>query len=398
MTNLTASTKWGESLSRRIQDQKDSNPVSDAKIHVFDPDKMNNVCQAVRSTCRDYTETGACREHVTINRTALAPLAARIRQTALVQWDEEQWHYAPPLDWPESVRTERVAGYILALDAINFCFWPTESYEYVDLATTLTRAAQSDHDAQQAIVAADSDHTLASVSSGYVFTARNFEGMTVEACRTLMERYHPHGKVPPDLDKRCRLWNEVGKVLQTSFGGSVSTLLATAQGSAPALVQLLVEHFDGFRDCCPIPTSSIDLATSGTMIHFYKRAQICVGDWNAALSLNLSDMDQLTTFADYRVPQLLRHYSVLVYASSLAANIDARQELGVGTVEEVAIRACTVTAVELLVQELSTECNDGDKSQLWTAVTTDWYLWQVGERMQNDGALLPHHRVHTIYY
>jgi len=23
----------------------------------------------------------------------------------------------------------------------------------------------------------------------------------------------------------------------------------------------------------------------------------------------------------------------------------------------------------------------------WTAVTTDWYLWQVGERMQNAGEL-----------
>jgi hypothetical protein len=359
---------------------------------------MDNVCQSVRTTCRDYTETGACREHVTIDRIALAPLAARIRQTALVQWDEEQWHYSPPPDWPESVRTERVAGYILALDAINFCFWPTESYEYVDLATTLTRAAQSDHDAQQAIIDADSNQTPASVSSEYVFTARNLECMNVEACRTLMARYHPHGKVPPDLDKRCRLWNEVGNVVQTSFGGSVSTLIATTQGSAPALVQLLVEHFDGFRDCCPIPLSSIDSATYGTMIHFYKRAQICVGDWNAALSLNLSDMDQLTTFADYRVPQLLRHYNVLVYTPGLASKIDARHALDIGSAEEVAIRACTVTAVDLLVQELSKECSDGDKSQPWNAVTTDWYLWQVGERMQNDGALLPHHRVHTIYY
>jgi hypothetical protein len=39
-----------------------------------------------------------------------------------------------------------------------------------------------------------------------------------------------------------------------------------------------------------------------------------------------------------------------------------------------------------------------EPAKAWTAVETDWYLWQVGERMQLNGELLPHHRVRTIYY
>jgi len=44
------------------------------------------------------------------------------------------------------------------------------------------------------------------------------------------------------------------------------------------------------------------------------------------LTYHQPDMDKLTiTFADYRVPQLLRHYNVLIYSKPLAAKVDACQ-------------------------------------------------------------------------
>jgi hypothetical protein len=67
----------------------------------------------------------------------------------------------------------------------------------------------------------------------------------------------------------------------------------------------------------------------GRLVHFYKRAQILVGDLWAAYGRPLlsdlhtdatctkktiygfSDMDQLTMFADYRVPQILRFLGVI---------------------------------------------------------------------------------------
>jgi Potential Queuosine, Q, salvage protein family len=237
-------------------------------------------------------------------------------------------------------------------------------------------------------------------------SASNLESMTLEQMRDLFTRHHATGRVPPNLEERCRLWNEVGRVLRTRLDGSVSTLIASAQGSAPALVQLLVDNFEGFQDRHSLGAASASATTtSSTVLHFYKRAQICVGDWNEAMKLNLKDMDQVTTFADYRVPQLLRHHGVLVYSAPLAALVDGGVELDKGCDEELAIRACTVTAVELLVQELKVNTsssianNDTTNAQMkWNAVATDWYLWQVGERMQNDGELQPHHRVRTIYY
>lgn len=324
--------------------------------------------------------------------TAISRLAEQIRasQAAVIQWDEENWHYqlrSCGASFESSsclpYQQERVAAYILALDAINFCFWPVPGYEYKDLAMTLTQAAHADHPQQEAAIRKGKS----TVSDDFVFSATNLETMTVDSMTELFVKHHASGLVPPDMDKRCGLWNEVGRVLVDKFNGSVRALIESARGSAPTLVQLLVDNFLGFRD---------HNVRSG--LYFYKRAQICVGDWNAALKLNLQNMDQLTTFADYRVPQLLRHWNVLVYSKQLAATVDAQIELAMDSAEEHAIRATTVAAVELLVLELGKGTSAKDNNNSWNAVTTDWYLWQVGERMQTAGQLQPHHRVRTIFY
>ena len=59
-------------------------------------------------------------------------------------------------------------------------------------------------------------------------------------------------------------------------------------------MQLVVTNFPGFCD---------QLKLDGGIISFLKRAQIFVGDVNAALKLGLGGMDQPTTFAEYCVPQ-----------------------------------------------------------------------------------------------
>jgi len=417
----------------------------------------NNPCQQVRVSCLAFSASPDC--CVQIDRAALKPLAATIRQAAsatskkgggggadehaslVVVWDEEGWHYQLDLIkehyWGAPVCRERVAAYILALDAINFCFWPSSesnnnNYEYEDLATTLTKAAEADHELQQSLV----DQELrGAISPDFAFSANQLQGMTVDKMKALFETHHAQQKVPPNLEERCALWNEVGTILNQKCGGSATALIDAASGSAPALVQLLVEHFPGFQDRSPQAISTTTSTTAGdgddngdhttttTTLHFYKRAQICVGDWNAALQLRLNHMDQLTTFADYRVPQLLRDCGVLVYRPELAATVDAQQELAKDSVEEHSIRAATVAAVEYLVQELKTEAAAGDDDNNkdngrktrsskgastseaagacqheWTAVCTDWYLWQVGEKRHAKGELAPHHRVRTIYY
>lgn len=374
-------------------------------------------CDKVRSSCAAWMNTPTAAAHVTLDHSQLLRFVQSDEiQSHTVEWDEEAWHYQPPSDWPAPIRKERMALYILALDAINFCFWPTAGYEYEDLASTLTGLCQADHDEQTA--------NLDGVSTDYALTATKLKEMTVENMTTLFREHHVHASsgndnnnmkhmVPPNMQQRCALWNEIGSVLLSEFDGSALRMIERANGSAVALVELLIAHFPGFQDYVVQENLNKDddhehvlqlqdlISSDG--LYFLKRAQICVGDWNASLDLHLRDMDQLTTFADYRVPQLLRDLNILQYSPALAKTVDDTNELAVNSPEELSIRAATVTAVELLVQELNkkrqeTKTTSETKPKPWTAVQTDWYLWQVGERLQAEGKLQPHHRVRTIYY
>jgi hypothetical protein len=145
-----------------------------------------------------------------------------------------------------------------------------------------------------------------------------------------------------------------------------------------------VQHFPSFNDTTLYRTHTV---------RFYKRAQICVADlYNAFAGQQwgeFNDIEQLTIFADYKLPQVLRHANVLEYQTTLAQNIDNRELIKAGSEEEVEIRAATIWACELLRRVM---LNHG---RHMTAVDIDMRLWQLG---QQSADMRPYHRTRTIYY
>jgi hypothetical protein len=315
-------------------------------------------------------------EYVQLEASKLDSLAQSIlfQGGEATEWDEHGWHYTgSTYQGDEAKRQERVALYVLALDAINFCFWPhpaqkqSNSLEYDHLAIALRTLAEQDDDSDS--------------MEGYFFAPHNLSKLTVGEMKAALD-LHLEGHLLPNIEERCRLWNEVGDALLQYFEGSAMTLIRASDKSAAKLVQLVVRTFPGFRD---------EAVWRGKWVALYKRAQIVVGDLDAALRLELEDMDQLTTFADYRVPQVLRHWGAIQYSTDLAQKVDSQTELNAE--EELSIRAATVVCVDELVKIVNaSEINN------MTAVTIDWHLWQVGEQMNQQGELKPHHRVNTIFY
>src|SRR5690606_36443612 len=118
------------------------------------------------------------------------------------------------------------------------------------------------------------------------------------------------------------------------------------------LVRAVVEQLPSFRDV------ALWERPGGATIEvpFLKRAQILAADIAGALAgteLAITDgLDLLTAFADYKVPQVLRQLGVLCYQSDLAARIHKMERIQAGSSEEVAIRAATVQACDLLVNEI----------------------------------------------
>lgn len=100
--------------------------------------------------------------------------------------------------------------------------------------------------------------------------------------------------------------------LLTSYDGSFENCIRKADRSAQALLQLVINEFPCFRD---------EAFFAGQRVSIYKRAQILIGDiWSCFRGQGLGqfdDIETITMFADYRIPQVLVHFGALEYSTDL---------------------------------------------------------------------------------
>jgi hypothetical protein len=163
-----------------------------------------------------------------------------------------------------------------------------------------------------------------------------------------------------------------------------------ARGSAERVVRLVTRRYFVFED------TAAWRRRDGLVLEvpFLKRAQILAADLAGALAgteLAITrDLDLLTAFADYKVPQVLRQLGVLRYAEPLAAYIRARSRIPANDPREVAIRAATVQACERLVAAIQALGRET------TAAELDWRLWTLGQSLPADAE--PYHRTVTTSY
>ena len=124
-------------------------------------------------------------------------------------------------------------------------------------------------------------------------------------------------------------------------------------------------------------------------IYFLKRAQICAQDFSYLSQkykeLKIKNINLLTAFADYKIPQMLRKFEVIVYGKNLAKKIDNYILIPQGGREEIEIRVVTIWSIELIRQRL----------KKYTASEIDNALWLVSQ--EQDG-VKPYHRTYSIYY
>ncbi|HUN80363.1 MAG TPA: queuosine salvage family protein, partial [Phycisphaerae bacterium] len=137
----------------------------------------------------------------------------------------------------------------------------------------------------------------------------------------------------------------------------------------------------------------------GRPVYFMKRAQICALDLAMAFQTHdhppLAGLEELTAFADYRVPQALRHLGILTLTNELAQKIDSDQEIEAESEAEIELRAATIHAVERMKAALAgsrSAFSGGGKVPAWQI---DWYLWALSHRPEIQEK---HHRTRTVYY
>ncbi|MDY6838027.1 MAG: queuosine salvage family protein [Thermodesulfobacteriota bacterium] len=264
-------------------------------------------------------------------------------------------------------------SYLLVLDSLNFCFWPSSGkakwnidYGQKQLSGYYALAASLKKTFKSGIPVGKADYLRA---------------LTLDELRRILGG---QGELQL-MERRLQILHELGQVLISDFRGKASQLVVCAGQSAIRLARLLAEKLTSFQDVSK---------HEGEKVFFYKRAQIFAADLHGAFDGKdegaFQDMDQLTAFADYKLPQVLRHAGILRYSGALVEKVDQEVLLEPGSPEEVEIRANTIWAVELIRLEL-----EGMGKSL-RAFEIDWLLWNLGQG--SVCRIKPYHKTVTIFY
>lgn len=224
----------------------------------------------------------------------------------------------PATDLAEAEGEAR-AAFVICLDAVNFGsgWWPTIRKRpgrsgYFTIAAGLTERFRE---------------------SG-PWSATELASIGVAEVATVLSQDLDH----PLMADFATALRDVGEHVERDHGGRFGAVIEAANGSAPALADLLA-GWSAFADASPY---------EGRSVPFFKRAQIAAADVARASLAELRDLDRLTAFADNLVPHVLRLDGLLRLDPDLERRIEAGELLEHGSPEEVELRACAVHTVELL--------------------------------------------------
>lgn len=176
------------------------------------------------------------------------------------------------------------------------------------------------------------------------------------------------------------------------------------------MVNLLAQDFSCFRD---------EHVFEGRRkpIRFLKRAQILVADLWACFEGEgygeFRDIDKITMFADYRVPQILNTMGCLYYSPPLETAIRLKKDIPCGGSWEMQLRgrsaspsstrnahadcslACSIWCVELIRREIRKQHPETHTN----AILIDFFLYDTIKEMEATGQeSAPHHRTRSIWY
>ncbi|XP_060062961.1 queuosine 5'-phosphate N-glycosylase/hydrolase-like [Ylistrum balloti] len=201
----------------------------------------------------------------------------------------------------------------------------------------------------------------------------------------------------PMLEERLQVLQEAGKVLLKKYDGSFVNCIEKCDKSAQALMQLVVRDFPSYRD---------EAVYNGKQVAFYKRVQILIADIWACFEGKgygeFHDIDSITMFADYRIPQALVYFGAIEYSEDLAEYMKADKMMETSDRYETEIRGCSIWATELVCEEAKKLLKEDaeTKDSHINSIIIDHYLWDYRRDHADDPkmATIPFHKIRCIYY
>ncbi|KAI0484380.1 hypothetical protein GGR56DRAFT_613569 [Xylariaceae sp. FL0804] len=343
----------------------------------IDAEPETGVLEGAEYVCDNSIDV-AIDMRATKNAAALIYQQMQEKEFSTESWSEHELH--------PKAKDEATVAFIFTMDLLNFSFWSLRpederfaiSYQgktwtgYWSLVAALQRALEED------IPITDPHYW------------QNEEECTLDSLRHVFRSCTEEEM--PLLEARLACLREAGHVLYEKYNCSFANCIEAAKGSAATLVNLLARDFACFRDEFPFDGRR-------KPIRFLKRAQILVADtwacFNGESYGAFRDIDKITMFADYRVPQILATLGCVGYSPPLQALVSRKEILDSGSRYEMQLRACSIWCVELIRREIKRQHPEAKVN----AILIDFFLYDTMKRLEAQGSeTIPHHRTRSIWY
>jgi len=193
----------------------------------------------------------------------------------------------------------------------------------------------------------------------------------------------------PMLDERVEILNDIGTTLVDQYDGVfhrfVRDCAPTMYADGDGLLERLITEFPRFNDVSDY---------HGSEVTILKLAQLALWSLHMALHASgdwmLTDLADMTAFADYIVPVGLRVMGILEYSPDLERRIADGVMIERDSDEEIEIRAHTLYATAVLTDALNS-IRPADRQLIIPQV--DHRFWRT-----YHATFWPHHLTKTIMY
>ncbi|TAQ89338.1 hypothetical protein B7494_g2314 [Chlorociboria aeruginascens] len=289
-------------------------------------------------------------EYVYDNSIDVALDSQSCRAAASMIYDQMQKKEYSTKSWSShdlhpKTKDESTVAFIFTMDLLNFSFWSekeedkrfTVEYKgkkwtgYWSLVASLQRALNE----KIPITSSDfwqNEHECTEEVLRHVFRSCTEE--EIPMFKERMACLREAGQILYEVESHLELIGPLANYYMQKYQCSFTHCIKAADHSAAALVNLLAEDFPCFNDVVSFENRKT--------VRFLKRAQICVADLWAAFDGRFygqfDDIEKITMFADYRVPQMLNTLGCLWYSPLLDNTIRQKKVIESGHTWEIQLR------------------------------------------------------------
>lgn len=274
---------------------------------------------------------------------------------------------------------DKAVDWVFFADALNFSFWNGE--DQPQYLVTYKGQRYTGYLSFCAAINRSIDNGVDLVSPEY------FKDVTDDKLNSLL--MGDNGVPCPMIKERVEILHDVANVLLTKFDGSFVNCVKGCDKSAQKLISTVLDNFPAFRDIADY---------EGRKVSILKRAQILVADiWALFKGQGIGefhDIDSLTMFADYRVPQSLQYFGALTYSDELMEVLRRGDLMPNNTPMEVEIRGCSIEAVNRIVEAAKKK----HPNKGINCILADYFLWGFRREKASEMEKFPYHKTRSIFY